>query len=86
MVSPLDFLGGVGGFCFAYCGVPAAYATIRGGRAVAPLSVAGMIFVGALTMYGYLLGTYGFNWLLAVNYAVEAVSWGIVCAYHARSG
>jgi uncharacterized membrane protein (DUF485 family) len=41
-----------------------------------------MIFIGGIAMYLYLFLTYGFNPLLAVNYAIEVVSWGVIVAYH----
>lgn len=82
-ISLVQLLGIVGGLCFAYCGVPTAIATLRAKKSVGtPVSVAWMIFLGAITMYSYLLGTYGFDLLLAINYAVEAASWGIVVFYH----
>jgi len=79
----LKLLGLVGGFFFAACGVPAAFATVRAGRSVGtPISVASMILAGAICMYLYLLLTYGFDWVLAINYAVETASWGTIVAYH----
>jgi hypothetical protein len=76
-------LGLLGGFCFAYCGVPAAYRTARAGRSVGtPVSVAWMILVGAVAMYSYLTALHGFDPILTVNYAVEAVSWGVVVWFH----
>ena len=84
-MTPLDLVGLLGGACFAYCGVPAAYLTVRKGSSIGtPISVAWMITLGAITMYGYLLARYGFDWVLAVNYAVEFLSWATIVWYHYR--
>lgn len=82
-MSIVEIFGIIGGFCFAYCGVPAAWATWKAGKSIGtPISVASMILVGAITMYIYLLLSYGFNLLLAINYGIEAVSWAVVVYYH----
>lgn len=79
----IKLLGLIGGFCFAYCGVPVAIASFsKGGSIGTPVSVAWMILVGAVAMYAYLYLSYGFDWLLAINYSVEALSWGVVLRYH----
>lgn len=79
----INALAIVGGACFAFCGVPTAWATFRKGRSVGtPASVAWAILLGAIVMYAYLYLSYGFNALLALNYAVEAGSWGIIVWYH----
>lgn len=76
-------LGLLGGFCFGYCGCPAAYATVRSGKSVGtPISIAWMIFLGSIFMYSYLFRTYGFDWVLTFNYSIEAVSWGFIVYYH----
>jgi hypothetical protein len=81
----INLLAILGGFCFAYCGCPAAYATYKAGKSVGtPISVAIMITAGSVFMYFYLLLTYGFNPLLTVNYIVETVSWGVITYYHYR--
>lgn len=82
-MSIVEVFGIIGGFCFAYCGVPAAWATYKAGKSIGtPISVASMILVGAVTMYLYLLMSYGFNLLLAINYGVEAISWSVVVYFH----
>lgn len=79
----LKLLAAVGGFCFAYCGVPAAWATVKAGKSIGtPVSVAWSICIGALCMYTYLLLSYGFDWILAVNYGVEFTSWATIVVYH----
>lgn len=79
----IRLLGIIGGLCFAYCGVPTALKTWRAGKSIGtPISVAWMIFLGAVAMYAYLTASYGFDWLLTVNYGVEAFSWLIVVWYH----
>ena len=82
-MTTLDLLGLFGGACFAYCGVPAAFYMVRKGSSVGtPVSIAWMISVGAVAMYMYLLVKYGFDWVLAVNYSVEFVSWATIVWYH----
>lgn len=82
----IKLLGALGGFCFAYCGVPLAYATIRAGKnlGAAPVATAWGIVIGAVSMYLYLLLSFGFDWLLAVNYSVEFLSWTTVLVYYYR--
>jgi hypothetical protein len=83
MLTVVSALAILGGACFAYCGVPAAIATVRAGKSVGtPISVAWAIFVGAIAMYGYLFLSYGFDLLIAINYVVEALSWGLIVSYH----
>jgi len=82
---PLDVVGLIGGACFAYCGVPAAISTVKKGSSIGtPVSVAWMIVIGSIIMYGYLLARYGFNGVLAVNYGVEFLSWATIVWYHYR--
>jgi hypothetical protein len=79
----IKLLGLLGGFCFAYCGVPAAYATWRAGKSVGtPVSIAWMIFLGAVFMYLYLTASYGLDLILTLNYFIEAASWGLIVFYH----
>lgn len=75
--------GLIGGTCFAWCGVPVALATWRAGKSVGtPVSVALLILTGGLSMFAYLLLSYGLDWLLAGNYLVEVASWAVVAWYH----
>lgn len=81
----IKLLGILGGLCFSYCGIPTAYLTHRAGKSIGtPVSVAWMIFLGALFMYGYLLGSYGFDLILTANYLIEAASWGLIVYFHYR--
>lgn len=81
----LEALGLLGGACFAYCGVPAAWATVKKGRSIGtPVSVAWMITLGSVLMYAYLFMSYGFNTVLAINYTVEFLSWATLVWYHYR--
>lgn len=76
-------LGILGGIFFAYCGVPASYATVKAGKSIGtPVSIAWMICLGAILMYLYLYRSYGFDLILTVNYLVEAGSWGTIVYYH----
>ena len=82
-MSLLPLIGLLGGFCFAYCGVPAAWATIKAGRSIGtPVSIAWMISAGTVLMYTYLFALYGFNPVLTVNYTVEGLSWATIVWYH----
>jgi C1A family cysteine protease len=79
----VKLLGIVGGICFALCGVPAAIGTYRAKNSIGtPISIALAITIGAISMYLYLLLTYGFDLLLALNYSIEVVSWGLIVYYH----
>lgn len=78
-----NLLGILGGLCFAYCGVPAAYATYKAGKSIGtPITVALLITIGTVLMYAYLTASYGFDPILTFNYFVEFVSWAIVSYYH----
>lgn len=82
--APLGALAGIG---FALCGVPAAWRCYRAGNANGvPILTAWLIFVSGIAMYFYLFFTYGWNPLLAVNYAVEVGSWGVVLSYRYMPG
>lgn len=83
MVQLIKLLGAIGGFCFAYCGVPLAWATMKAGKHLGvDIRTAWGIVIGAVCMYFYLLGTYGFDWLLTINYSVEFLSWALVVLYY----
>lgn len=84
-MSPISFIGLLAGFCFAYCGVPAAWATIKAGRSIGtPVSIAWMIVLGTISMYTYLTVLHGFDPILTLNYSVEGLSWGTIVWYHYR--
>lgn len=75
----INFLGATAIACFSLCGVPAAWRSYRAGNAgVIPVSTPALISFGALGMYIYLLGTYGWNFLLFIGYLVEFISWIVV--------
>ena len=77
----LSLLGLFAGFCFAFCGVPAAVSAFRTKKTMTPTSIAAMIFVGAIAMYAYLFLLYGYNPILTFNYVIEMLSWGVVLRY-----
>lgn len=78
----IQILGLIGGVLFGYAAVPQAIRTIKSGRHLGtPLDIIVTIFTGTLVMYTYLYLAYGFNWVLTVNYSVEASSWGVLLFY-----
>ncbi len=84
-LSYLDLLGLAGGSLFAYAAVPQAYRTVRAGVNLGiPVDVGLCIFGGTVLMYSYLHALHGFNWVIAANYSVEAISWGILLFYRLR--
>jgi len=79
----LELIGLIGGFCFAYCGVPTMLRTIKAGKSIGtPADVAWFIFLGGLFMYTYLYFKFGFDWILTINYIIEVGSWGTILGYH----
>lgn len=81
-MTGLELFGLLAGFLFAYAAVPTTIRTIRAGKHLGtPLDIIVAILAGTVTMYSYLLISYGFNWVLALNYTVELVSWAILLAY-----
>ncbi len=81
----LQVFGLLGGALFAYAAVPQAIRTVRAGKHLGtPLDIIVTIFVGTLTMYGYLFAAHGFDPVLTVNYSVEALSWGVLLFYRLR--
>lgn len=78
----LQVLGLIGGAFFAYAAVPQAIKTVRAGKHLGtPIDIIVTIFIGTITMYSYLHATRGFDWVLAFNYTIEAVSWGVLLFY-----
>jgi hypothetical protein len=85
-MSMLQLAGLLGGAMFAYAAVPAAFRTIRAGRHLGtPLDIIAAIFLGTVTMFAYLTAAHGFDWVLAVNYSIEALSWGVLLWYRMRA-
>lgn len=81
-MNAVQVFGLVGGSLFAYAAVPQAVRTIRAGKHLGtPVDIILTIFLGTITMYSYLYLTRGFDWVLAVNYSIEASSWGVLLAY-----
>lgn len=72
----------LGGLLFAYAAVPQAIRTLRAGRHLGtPLDISIAVFLGTLVMWVYLTSAHGFDVFLTVNYAVEALSWGVLLFY-----
>jgi len=75
-------LGLIGGVLFAYAAVPQALRTMKARRHLGtPLSIAAAIFFGTVFMYSYLYLSHGFDWIITVNYSVEALSWAVLIYY-----
>ena len=79
----LELIGLLGGICFAYAGVPSAYLTVKAGKSIGvPINMAILIFMGTILLYCYLYLKFGFDWVLTLNYSVEAISWAVIIKYH----
>lgn len=83
MNSPIvNLLGLIGGLFFAYCGVPAAYSTLKAKKHLGtPLSISIPIVAGSIIMYLYLFLAHGFDRILTFNYSVEVLSWSVILWY-----
>lgn len=77
----VSMLGILGGFCFAVAGIPAAWRAVREGMTFVPALTSWPIFIGVLSLYFYLLLTYGFDPILACVYGVEGSAWAVVLKY-----
>lgn len=78
----LKLLGLLGGLIFAYAAVPSAVRTLRARRHLGtPVGISLAVFVGTVVMYSYLFLAHGFDWVLTVNYSVEAASWAVLLWY-----
>ena len=87
MNTPLvNIIGLIGGFFFAYCGVPQAYKTIMAKKHLGtPISISASITIGTIFMYLYLYLAHGFDMIITINYSVELVSWAILLYYGLRN-
>ncbi len=78
----LEILGIMGGLCFGFAAVPAAYRTLRARKHLGtPLSICMAIFFGCLLMWTYLFLSFGFDWVVTGTYGVETVSWAVLLYY-----
>lgn len=77
--SLVNIIGLIGGFFFAYCGVPQAYKTIMAKKHLGtPITISASISLGSIFMYLYLYLSHGFDWIVTVNYSVGFLSWFIL--------
>jgi hypothetical protein len=84
-VIVVKLLGLLGGFCFAYAAVPQAIRSLRARKHLGtPVSISLAILAGTFAMYGYLYLAHGFDWVIAVNYSVEALSWAVLLFFGLR--
>ena len=78
----ISFLGVLSGFLMSYAALPEAIKTIRKNKHLGtPVNVSSIVFLGIVVSYVYLLGLYGFNLLLMVNYGISAVCWFVLLFY-----
>ena len=85
MSNFLTICGLIGNALFAIAALPTAFATWKKGASVGtPVSLAWQIFIACLTFYTYLLGTHGFDLIVATNAVVETSSWGTILWFHYR--
>lgn len=78
----INLFGVIGGFCFAYCGVPQAYSTVMARKHLGtPITISASISTGSIFMYLYLYLSHGFDWIVTVNYSVGFLSWFILLCF-----
>lgn len=79
----IELIGLLGGACFAYAAVPSALLVLKAGKNIGiPINMAWLIFGGTIFLYTYLFGKHGFDWIITLNYSVEALSWFTIIFYH----
>ncbi len=79
----LDLLGVASGVMFAWAAVPAAIATAHDGRSIGiPISLAWFILSGCALLYIYLIGKFGFDWIVTFNLGVETAAYLVIMRYH----
>ena len=79
----VKLLGLSGGSCFAYCGIPAAIATIRAKKSIGtPVSIAWGIVAGVVLTYSYILLAFHFDWVITINDLIEFSAWATIIFYH----
>ena len=79
----IEVIGLLGGLCFAYAGIPSAIATHKAGKSIGiSLLTSWLILLGTILLYIYLYIKSGFDWIITVNYSVEALSWAVIIRYH----
>ena len=75
----LSLLGLLGGILFAAAALPATIRTIKAGKSLGtPVDISFVVCLGTVVQYVYLLLSYGFSWVLFVNYLVGFVCWVIL--------
>ena len=66
----------------AYAAAPTAIKTIRAKKSLGtPVDLSAVVLAGTVVSYFYLLFSYGFDWLITVNYGAGAVSWSVLLLY-----
>jgi len=79
----LTALGIIGNALFAFAIWPTTILTIRKGASIGtPINLAWILFSACCCFYTYILGTKGFDWIVACTAVLETVAWGIVIFYH----
>jgi len=78
----LELVGLASGALFSYAAVPSAFRTIKHGHSLGtPLDLSLCVFSGIALMATYLFLKNGFDWVLALGYGVEMLSWFVLIAY-----
>ena len=81
----LKILGLLAGFLFACAAVPQAFLTLKNRKHLGtPSSIIFSVFGGTILMYLYLYLLHGFDWVLALVYGVETLSWGILLFFYLK--
>jgi hypothetical protein len=78
----LKLLCVIGGILFSYAAIPQMIKTLKVGRHLGtPKDISAAIFGGTIVMYTYLTASHGWDVFLTINYAIEALSWGVLLFY-----
>ncbi len=78
----LRAVGLIGTALFMVSGLPTAWkAWRRGGVYYIPRATSWCVFLGAILMLVYLWTSFGFDWVVFLDYAVTIASWALVLRY-----
>ena len=78
----LKSLGLLGTVLFMVSGLPTAWRAWRAGRVYyIPRATTWCVFLGACLMLAYLWASFGFDWIVFLDYSVTIGSWAVVLRY-----